>query len=243
MKLLYGFHFCYGKDRTGRISSFHRGGGQKRLYRLIDFSRTFHYVWGKIIRIIKDPKRSAYLVLVVYTNRVVSFQLAIEGMKVGDYIRSYNLHEVPDISKRGLSGFLFDIKVGEKICNLEYFPYTKGKIARSAGVQAKLIKKYKKEALIRLPSGEYRLFSLWCKATLGRIGNIQHKEEIVGKAGVARNRGKRPHVRGIAMNPVDHPHGGRTNGGRVPVTPWGKIAKGVRTAKRKKLVTNIISRR
>jgi large subunit ribosomal protein L2 len=242
LKLRYGFHFCYGRDNTGQIASFHRGGGHKRLYRVIDFTRSFYYVWGKVIKIIKDPQRSASLFVIAYTNKVISYQLAIDKIKVGEYIRSYNLGELDFLKKIGTSGFLTNFSLGVNICNLEYLPYTKGKIARSAGVHAKLLKKYEKEALVKLPSGEYRLFSLLCKATIGQISNKEHKEIIIGKAGISRRRGIRPHVRGIAMNPVDHPHGGRTNGGKIPVTPWGKLAKGVKTSKSRKLKKNILNK-
>ena len=233
MKLAYGFHFSKGRDNTGRISSFHRGGGNKRLYRIVDFSRHMFGVRGKIIDIVKDPHRSSELVLIAYTNKILSYQLAVEGVSVGDYLTSHDRVSRDTFLKKGDTAPLNLISAGERICNLECTPYTKGKVARSAGSFVKLIKKYDQEGLVRLPSGEYRLFSLYCKGTLGRIGNVKHKEKIAGKAGVVRQRGWRPIVRGIAMNPVDHPHGGRTNGGKIPVTPWGRIAKGVKTCKKK----------
>jgi len=154
------------------------------------------------------------------------YMLAISGMQVGDFIINCASTQTNDV---GISCPLKYIKVGEKLHNLEYFPGTGGKISRSAGTFAKIIKKYKTNALIKLASGEYRLFYLNCMATIGRVSNLAHNEISIGKAGNQRLLGWRPVVRGRAMNPVDHPHGGRTNGGIVPRTPWGAITRGVKT--------------
>jgi len=158
--------------------------------------------------------------------------IAVQNMKIGDVVIS----KMTDFTNKnqksiGLSCPLAYVKVGEKLHNLEYYPGQGGKISRSAGTFSKIIKKYEKNALLKLSSGEFRLFFLECFCTLGRVSNMEHNEQIIGKAGINRLLGWRPVVRGRAMNPVDHPHGGRTNGGITPRTPWGYLTRGIKTVK------------
>lgn len=232
-KLKIGFKSAYGRNR-GRISSYHRERGLKRLYTIIDFGRNLYNIKGKIKFIQFDNYRSSKIAGIAFTNGIFTYMLAVDGMKVGDFIVNTISNLKNDVI--GLSCPLKFVKVGDKINNIEYYPGSGGKIARSAGTFCKIIKKYNKTALLKLQSGEFRLFFLECMCTLGRISNINHNQVILKKAGVNRLLGWRPVVRGRAMNPVDHPHGGRTNGGIFPRTPWGKLTRGVKTVKSKKLV-------
>lgn len=240
-KLIVGINRSLGRNR-GLISSYHRQRGKKKNYKIIDFSRNLLNIKGKIKFIIKDNYRTGYISGIVYTNGYFSYILAAHGMKVGDFILNKSIINFKnDETQLGLSCQLNYIKVGYKIHNLEYFPGTGGKISRSAGTFSKIIKKYDLNVLIKLSSGEYRLFYKNCVCTIGRVSNITHNEIIIKKAGVNRLLGWRPVVRGRAMNPVDHPHGGRTNGGISPRTPWGALTRGVKTVKIVK--SNIIKRR
>lgn len=235
-KLKLGFKSAYGRSR-GRISSYHREKGHKKGYRIINFTKALINVQGKILFIKQDGYRSSFIAGVYYTNGYFVYMLAIHNMKVGDYITTkINNFENENQIKLGLSCPLKFVKVGEKIHNLEYFPGTLGKVARSAGSFVKIIKKYEETALIKLLSGEFRLFFLNCLCTIGRVSNIKHNELHIGNAGKNRILGKRPVVRGRAMNPIDHPHGGRTNGGITPRTPWGALTRGVKTVSIKKAV-------
>ena len=233
-KLKVGFKSAYGRSH-GRISSFHREAGHKKVYCLIDFSRNFINIIGKIKFIKKDGYRTGYVAGILYTNGYFSYMLALEGMQVGNFIfNKVHNFEHTNQDKIGLSCPLRYVKIGEKISNIEYFPGTGGKLARSAGLFAIIVKKYTNNVLIKLSSGEFRLFFLNCMCTIGQISNSKHHEKVKKKAGVNRILGWRPVVRGRAMNPVDHPHGGRTNGGIAPRTPWGFLTRGVKTVKNKK---------
>jgi len=242
-KLKVGFSSAVGRNR-GRISSYHRERGQKNLYTIIDFGRSLLNIKGKIKFIKLDFYRTSYIAGVFFTNGIFAYMLASNDMKVGDFV--YNTTERHLIVHNNrinlwVSCQLKDIKTSEYIYNLEYFPGSGGKVARSAGTFVKIIKKYEKNALVKLYSGEFRLFSLRCMCTIGRVSNINHGQENLVKAGNNRLFGWRPVVRGRAMNPVDHPHGGRTNGGIVPRTPWGALTRGIRTVKDVKV--HVIKRR
>ena len=239
-KLKFFIHNKAGRNR-GRISSFHRGGGVKKLYRVVDFWRHLSGIKGKVISIERDPNRSGPLALVCFSNNIISYMLASDKVKVGQIIENFDATEEISSLVEGNSYILKQLPDGSKIFNLEFSPNNMGKIARSAGTFCILVKKYSKFALVKLVSGEYRLFSLNCRCNLGRVGNVNSKNIKLTKAGTNRKLGKRPIVRGRAMNPVDHPHGGRTNGGIVPRTPWGRIAIGPKT--RKKPLGLIVKRR
>lgn len=240
-KLIFGINRALGRNR-GLISSYHRERGKKKNYKIIDFNRNLLNIKGKIKFIIKDNYRSSYIAGVAYTNGYFSYILAVHDMSVGDYIiNKNNINIKNDETQTGVACQLNFVKIGYKIHNLEYFPGNGGKISRSAGSFSKIIKKYNDNILIKLSSGEYRLFYKNCICTLGRVSNIKHNELILKKAGINRLLGWRPVVRGRAMNPVDHPHGGRTNGGISPRTPWGAITRGVKTVKN--INSNIIKKR
>lgn len=231
-KLSFGLHQVKGRNK-GRVSSFQRGGGHTKRYKFIDFSRTLPNISGKILKVDYDAYRSADVFLVGYTNGILSYTLGIDSLKVGDSVSIVRDTKETDLIKLGVSCPLKNVKVGIKVHNVENFPGSGGQIARSAGSCAILLKKYEDFGLLKLPSGEYRLLPLLSMCTIGTVGNVKHKDNKLLKAGVSRWLGRRPHVRGQAMNPVDHPHGGRTNGGKIPRTPWGKLAKGVKTGARK----------
>jgi len=232
VKLNFGFHKVVGRNR-GRISSYQKGGGVKVLYRAVDFFRFMPNVEGRILKIVSDPTRSAFICLVGYTNHIVSYMLLPKGLKVGSKVLNLWSDLPYDSTRVGLSCPLFYVKQGVSVHNVEIKPLKGGKIARSAGTKAVLLKKNKQTGLLRLPSGQMGLISLFNLCTIGEVSNESHKLRDIGKAGLNRRRGIRPHVRGQAMNPVDHPHGGRTNGGKVPCTPWGRVARGVKTSKNK----------
>lgn len=218
-KIRIGFKSAYGRN-NGRISSYHRERGTKKVYSVIDFNRSLCHVKGKIKFIKKDRFRSSYIAGIWYSNNYFTYMLAVEGLKVGMYVMTM-LEELVDYKQKqvGLSCVIRNVKIGEKIHNLELLPGRGGKFIRSAGTFSKIIKKYPETALLKLSSGEFRLFLLDCMCTIGRVANIHHHEEHLKKAGENRWRGWRPIVRGRAMNPIDHPHGGRTNGGIAPRTP------------------------
>ncbi|CDZ75257.1 50S ribosomal protein L2 [Peptoniphilus sp. ING2-D1G] len=232
-----------GRNSYGRITSRHRGGGVKRRYRIIDFKRDKDNIPAKVASIEYDPYRTSYIALLNYVDGEKRYILAPNGLKVGDVIES---GEEADI-KVGNALKLRDIPVGITIHNIEMLPGKGGQLARAAGTSAQLMAKEGKYAQLRLPSGEFRLVLLECKATIGQVGNISHELIVLGKAGKSRYKGKRPHVRGSAMNPVDHPHGGgegRAPIGRPsPVTPWGKPALGLKTRKKNKKSDMYIVRR
>lgn len=226
-KLTYGFHFVKGRS-NGRISSFHRGGGNKKLVRLVDRFSSLYDVPAKVVRLEYDPCRSSKLALLAYTNGCLSYVPAVQNLMVGDYVcNSDSAHLLEQ--GNGFTLKLRFVKIGSKLSSVEFYPLSGASLSRAAGNYSVLVRKYSDGALLRLPSGEFRLFSLDCFCTVGSVSQVSVKSKL-SKAGENRWHGIRPIVRGRAMNPVDHPHGGRTNGGMVPSTPWGQIAKGVKTS-------------
>lgn len=232
-----------GRNAHGRITSRHRGGGVKRKYRIIDLKRDKDNIPARVAAIEYDPYRTAYIALLNYADGEKRYIIQPNGLKVGDVIESGADADI----KVGNALMLADIPVGTTVHNVEMTPGRGGQIARSAGSSAQLMAKEGKYAQLRLPSGEFRLINQRCKATIGQVGNISHELITLGKAGKSRYLGNRPHVRGSAMNPVDHPHGGgegRTPVGRPsPMTPWGKKALGLKTRKKSKKSNMYIVRR
>ncbi|HXI88269.1 MAG TPA: 50S ribosomal protein L2, partial [Parvularculaceae bacterium] len=217
----------------GRITMRRRGGGAKNLYRRIDFKRRKFDIEAKVERLEYDPNRTAFIALVKYLDGELSYVIAPQRLKVGDKIISGERVDV----KPGNAMPMKSMPVGTIIHNVEMKPGKGGQLARSAGAYAQLVGRDGPWAQIRLQSGEVRVVPGECMATVGAVSNPDHMNETVGKAGRQRHKGNRPQVRGVAMNPVDHPHGGgegRTSGGRHPVTPWGKGTKGNKTRKNKK---------
>ncbi|WP_066640504.1 50S ribosomal protein L2 [Desulfolucanica intricata] len=231
-----------GRNAQGRLTVRHRGGGHKRMYRIIDFKRDKDGIPAKVATIEYDPNRSARIALLNYVDGEKRYIIAPVGLKVGDTIMSG-----PDADiKVGNALPLRNIPVGTMIHNIELYPGHGGQLVRSAGTAAQLMAKEGKYANVRMPSGEMRLFLQSCRATIGQVGNLEHENITIGKAGRSRWLGIRPTVRGVVMNPVDHPHGGgegRSPVGRNPVTPWGKPALGARTRKRKPSDRLIVKRR
>ncbi len=231
-----------GRNTQGRISVRHRGGGHKRLYRIIDFKRDKDGVPAKVAAIEYDPNRSARIALLHYADGEKRYIIAPLGLKVGDKVMSGEEAEV----KSGNALPLRKIPVGTFIHNIEMKPGKGGQLVRSAGAGAQIMAKEGNYAQIRMPSGEIRLIHLECKATIGQVSNVEHELVNLGKAGRSRWLGKRPAVRGTAMNPVDHPHGGgegKSGPGRHPVTPWGKPTIGYKTRKKKPSDKYILKRR
>lgn len=241
--LLVSFNKTAGRNSQGRITSRHRGGGVKRKYRIIDLKRDKDNIPAKVQAIEYDPYRTAYIALLSYADGEKRYIIQPNGLKVGDIVESGSDADI----KVGNALMLADIPVGTTVHNIEMAPGKGGQIARSAGSSAQLMAKEGKYAQLRLPSGEFRLVNQRCKATIGQVGNISHELITLGKAGKSRYLGNRPHVRGSAMNPVDHPHGGgegRTPVGRPsPMTPWGKKALGLKTRKKSKKSDMYIVRR
>jgi len=231
-----------GRNNAGRITTRHRGGGHKQRYRIIDFKRDKVGVPSTVERIEYDPNRSAHIALLLFADGERRYILAPRGVKVGDEIR--NGSDAP--IKPGNAMPMRNIPVGTLIHNIEMKLGKGGQIARSAGSSAQLVARTGEHATLRLRSGEMRKVLADCIATIGEVGNTEHGLRSLGKAGASRWRGKRPTVRGVAMNPVDHPHGGgegRTAGGRHPVSPWGTPAKGYRTRSNKRTDGMIVRRR
>ena len=217
-----------GRNNAGRMTSRNRGGGHKRTYRIIDFKRSKKDVEATVERLEYDPNRTAFIALLKYDDGELSYILAPQRMQAGDRVISADYADV----KPGNAMQLGRMPVGTIVHNVEMKPGKGGQIARSAGTYAQLVGRDQGMAILRLNSGEQRLVSGKCIATVGAVSNPDHGNINLGKAGRSRWLGKRPHVRGVVMNPVDHPHGGgegRTSGGRHPVTPWGKPTKGART--------------
>jgi len=234
-----------GRNNLGRITSRRRGGGHKRRYRIIDFKRNKFDISGKVVAIEYDPNRSSRIALISYKDEEKRYIIAPDGLKVGDEVISSKENKVP--FKKGNSLMLRNIPEGMLIHNIELKPGKGAQMARSAGSYARIMAKENNLVSLKLPSGEIRMVADTCLATLGSVGNKTHENIKIGKAGRSRWLGKRPKVRGVAMNPVDHPHGGgegRTSGGRHPVSPWGTPAKGYRTRKKNKQSNKyIVSRR
>jgi large subunit ribosomal protein L2 len=231
-----------GRNNQGRMTSRHRGGGVKRRYRVIDFKRDKFGVPAKVFSIEYDPNRSARIALLHYVDGEKRYMLAPVGLKVGDMVMSGPEAEI----RVGNAMPLRNVPTGSVIHNIELRAGRGGQIVRSAGVAAQLMAKEGDYAVVRLPSGEQRLIHLACMATLGQVGNLEHENIKIGKAGRSRYLGRRPHVRGSVMNPVDHPHGGgegRAPRGGQPQTPWGKPALGFRTRHNKRTDKYILRRR
>lgn len=231
-----------GRNNYGRMTARRRGGGHKRLYRLIDFKRDKRDITAKVATIEYDPNRSARIALLHYVDGEKRYILAPRGIKVGDEVIA---GEDADI-KAGNALPFARIPNGTFVHNLELYPGRGGQLCRSAGSYAQLVDKEGKYALIKLPSGEIRKVLIKCYATVGQVGNVDHENINIGKAGRNRYLNKRPKVRGVAMNPIDHPMGGgegRSSGGRHPITPWGMPTKGYKTRKKKKDSSKLIVRR
>jgi len=241
-KLTRGLPSKGGRNNQGRTTMWKRGGGHKRRYRVIDFKRRRFDVPAVIVRLEHDPNRSAFIALIEYDDGEQAYILAPQRVAVGDKVVS---GERVDI-KPGNALPMANMPVGTIIHNIEMKPGKGGQIARSAGTYAQLIGKDSGYAQLRLSSGEQRMVRAECMATIGAVSNPDNSNQKLGKAGRNRWLGKRPTVRGVAMNPVDHPHGGgegRTSGGRHPVTPWGKPTKGARTRRNKSTDKYIMRRR
>ena len=231
-----------GRNNQGELTSWWRGGGHKRTYRVIDFKRDKKDIPGRVTTIEYDPNRSARIALVTYADGEKRYILHPAGLKVGDAVVAA---ESADILP-GNAIPLRNIPLGTMVHNVELRPGKGGQLARSAGSAVQVVAKEGQYATVKLPSSEVRLVSLECVATVGQVGNLDHENVSVGKAGRSRWLGKRPHVRGVAMNPVDHPLGGgegKSSGGRHPCSPWGQPSKGYKTRKKKKLSNKYIVRR
>jgi large subunit ribosomal protein L2 len=231
-----------GRNFNGHITVRHRGGGHKVMYRRIDFKRTKDGVPAKVAAIEYDPNRSARIALLHYRDGEKTYIVAPLGIKVGDVLESGPAADI----KTGNALPLTNIPVGTVIHNIEMSPGQGGKLVRTAGGSAQLMAKEGEYAQVRMPSGEVRKIAVVCRATIGQIGNIEHENQVIGKAGRSRWLGRRPHVRGIAMNPVDHPHGGgeaRSTAGRPPTTPWGEMTMGKKTRRNKRTDKFIVKRR
>lgn len=231
-----------GRNANGRITSRRRGGGHKRFYRIIDFKRDKEGIPATVATIEYDPNRSARIALLNYSDGEKRYIIAPLKLSVGDTVMSS-----PDADIRpGNALPLNNIPLGTHIHNIELRIGKGGQIVRSAGTFAQLMAKEDRYALVKLPSGEVRMVLLRCKATVGQLGNVTHENISLGKAGRNRWKGRRPKVRGVAMNPVDHPMGGgegRSSGGRHPCSPWGQPSKGFRTRKNKRTDRYIVKRR
>src|SRR3954452_13004988 len=217
-----------GRNNTGRITVRFRGGGHKKAYRMVDFKRNKVDVPAVVERLEYDPNRTAFIALIKYADGELAYILAPQRLKVGDQVVAAEKAGVKPGNAMPLRG----MPIGTIIHNVELKPLKGGQVARSAGAYAQLVGRDAGYAQIRLNSGELRMVQDSCMATVGAVSNPDHMNEVLGKAGRRRHKGFRPHVRGVAMNPVDHPHGGgegKTSGGRNPVTPWGKPTKGAKT--------------
>lgn len=231
-----------GRNNQGELTSWWRGGGHKRTYRVIDFRRDKRDIPATVSTIEYDPNRSARIALVTYADGEKRYILHPVGLKVGDTITAGVTADILP----GNALPLKNIPLGTVVHNVELRPGKGGQMARSAGAAVQLVAKEGEYATLRMPSSEVRLVNMECYATVGQVGNVDHENVSVGKAGRSRWKGKRPHVRGVAMNPVDHPLGGgegKTSGGRHPVTPWGVPTKGYKTRNRKATDAFIVTRR
>ena len=240
--LTFGKNSTGGRNNAGRITSRSKGAGHKQKYRSIDFHRKKDDIKAKIERIEYDPNRSAYVALIKYEDGIMNYIIAPNKLHVGDEIVSGRNKEI----KIGNCMQLSDIPMGTDIHNIEMVPNGGGKLVRSAGASAQISGADENYCIIKLSSGEIRKILNTARATIGSVSNTDHQNIKIGKAGRNRWKGKRPSVRGVAMNPVDHPHGGgegKTSGGRSPVSPWCQSAKGLKTRKNKVTNKYIISRR
>jgi large subunit ribosomal protein L2 len=241
-KLTQGLTKTGGRNNSGHITSWQKGGGHKRRYRMVDFKRTKRDIEGIVERIEYDPNRTAFIALVNYSDGDQGYILAPQRLSIGDKVISADRADI----KPGTAMPLSSIPVGTIVHNVELKPGKGGQIARSAGTYVQLIGRDQSYSILRLASSEVRMVRSECMATIGAVSNSDQQNIKIGKAGRNRWLGKRPHVRGVAMNPVDHPHGGgegKTSGGRHPVTPWGKPTKGKRTRSNKSTDRLIVRRR
>lgn len=235
-------HKTGGRNNKGRVTSWQRGGGHKRRYRIIDFKRNKRDIPAVVKAIEYDPNRSANIALLSYADGEKRYIIAPEGLKPGDTIMAGEQAEV----RVGNALPLAKIPLGMSIHNIEMVPGKGGQVARSAGANVQLMAREGDYALLKMPSGEIRKFRVECYATIGNVGNADHLNVSLGKAGRSRWLGKKPHVRGVAMNPIDHPMGGgegKSSGGRHPCSPWGQLAKGLKTRKKKKPSSSLIVKR
>jgi large subunit ribosomal protein L2 len=240
--LTHGISKSGGRNNHGRTTVYQRGGGHKRRYRIIDFKRTKWDVPAKVAAIEYDPNRSARIALLHYADGEKRYILAPAGLAVGDQLRTSETAEI----RAGNVMPLRALPLGTVVHNVELKPLKGGQLCRSAGSGAQLMAREGKYATLKLPSGETRRILSECLATIGQVGNLDHDNVKIGKAGRSRWKGRRPNVRGVAMNPVDHPHGGgegRSSGGRHPVTPWGVPTKGHKTRKNTQSDRYIVRRR
>jgi len=240
--LVTGLKKSGGRNSYGRITTRHQGGGHKKLYRIIDFKRDKNDIEGKVERIEYDPNRSSHIALILYKDGDRRYIVAPRKLSVGDSIISGDKTPL----SIGNSMSLLNIPVGTFVHCIEMRPGKGAQLARSAGASAQLLAKEGNYALLRLRSGEVRKILISCRATIGEVGHIEHNLRKLGKAGARRWRGIRPSVRGVAMNPVDHPHGGgegKTSGGRDPVSPWGLPTKGFKTRTNRTTDKFIVRRR
>jgi large subunit ribosomal protein L2 len=231
-----------GRNNNGHITVRHRGGGTRKIYRIIDFKRAKDGVPAKVATVEYDPNRSCRIALLHYRDGEKRYILAPLGMRVGEMVESGPTADI----KIGNALPIKNIPVGTVIHNIELRPGEGGKLVRSAGVSAQLMAKEDEYSQVRMPSGEVRRIHINCRATIGQLGNIEHENQVIGKAGRSRHLGKRPSVRGIAMNPVDHPHGGgeaRSTSGRPPTTPWGQMTMGKKTRRNKRTSKMIVRKR
>jgi len=233
-----------GRNNNGRITSRHRGGGHRRRYRLVDFKRNKFDMPSIVQAIEYDPNRSSRIALLKYKDGELRYIIAPDGLKVGDEVVSSREGQIP--FKTGNAMPLGVIPEGLLVHNIELKPGKGAQLARSAGSYARIMANEGGMVTLKLPSGEMRMISQACLATIGIVGNKSHENIVIGKAGRSRWLGRRPKVRGVVMNPVDHPHGGgegRTSGGRHPVSPWGMPTKGYRTRKKNKASNKFIVKR
>jgi large subunit ribosomal protein L2 len=231
-----------GRNNLGRITAFRVGGGHKQRYRFVDFKRSKHGMNAAVERIEYDPNRSAFIALIKYADGELSYILAPQRLAVGDVVMSGEKTDV----KPGFAMQLKNIPVGTIVHNVEMKPGKGGQMARAAGAYVQIVSKDSGFVQLKMRSGEVRVVRGECMATIGAVSNPDHQNETIGKAGRSRWKGIRPCVRGVAMNPVDHPHGGgegRTSGGRHPVTPWGKGTKGTKTRKNKRTDNMVVRSR
>jgi len=241
-KLTQGLTKTGGRNNSGHTTSWHKGGGHKRRYRMVDFKRTKRDIAAVIERLEYDPNRTAFIALITYEDGEQSYILAPQRVSVGDKVISSAKADI----KPGNAMPLSAIPVGTIIHNVEMKPGKGGQLARSAGTYVQLIGRDQSYSILRLTSSEVRMVRSECMATIGAVSNSDQQNIKIGKAGRNRWLGRRPHVRGVAMNPIDHPHGGgegKTSGGRHPVTPWGKPTKGKRTRSNKMTDRLIVRRR
>ena len=241
-KLTEGLKKSGGRNNSGHVTAWHKGGGHKRKYRIIDFKRRKMDMAAVVERIEYDPNRTAFIALISYEDGEQSYILAPQRLAIGDKVISSTKADI----KPGNSLPLSAIPVGTIIHNVEMKAGKGGQLARSAGTYVQLIGRDQSYSILRLASGEVRMVRSECMATIGAVSNADQQNIKLGKAGRSRWLGRKPHVRGVAMNPIDHPHGGgegKTSGGRHPVTPWGKPTKGKRTRSNKKTDRLIVRRR